>query len=91
MNIPADAVYAAAAEIERHMHGPIKLGELTRAALEAAAPHMLAEAWAAGATAAFDVSREGFNGEYAREYYADDGYPLTNPHSGQPWTIDNHD
>jgi len=42
MNIPADAVYASAAEIERHMHGPIKLGELTRAALEAAAPHMLA-------------------------------------------------
>jgi len=62
---------------------------IAREVLEAAAPHMLAEAWEAGARTGFEVSREGFNGECAFEHCADDDYPPTNPHSGKPWLIDN--
>ena len=59
-----------------------------RAVLEAATPILMAQAWAAGAPAGFNVSREGFNGEYARVNLSDPDYPPTNPHNGQPWLID---
>jgi hypothetical protein len=49
--IPEAAIEAAAAEIERRMFGPVKLGDLVRGALEAAAPHMLADAWDEGSIA----------------------------------------
>lgn len=59
-----------------------------RAALEAAAPHMLAAAWGEGAKAGFDVTREGFNGECVFMHCADDDYPPTNPYSGEKWEIE---
>jgi hypothetical protein len=58
-----------------------------RRALEAAAPHMLAGAWDEGAQAGFDSTAEGFNGECVFDHCAPDGYPPTNPYSGEKWEV----
>lgn len=76
--IPAEAVEAAArasferanpryvwADIEPHWKAAYV--ENHRAALEAAAPHMLAGAWNEGATSGWKQSGEGFNAEYPDE------------------------
>lgn len=56
-------------------------------AIRAAAPYLMADAWAEGAQAGFDSTAEGFNGECAFDHCAPDDYPPTNPYNGEKWEV----
>lgn len=68
--IPSEAVEAAAKAIELRMDGPVRLQDLARAALEAAAPHMLSHEREQTRLAHLDamVNRETKTDELAAEY-----------------------
>lgn len=76
--IPEAAVEAAEVAVKEAMHeyGPDGhddgFQEITRAALKAAAPHMMAQAWEEGASSALDA----LNSQIKREPYA----KLVNPY-----------
>jgi len=78
--IPKASVEAAAKALDEAGYGIRGQDEL-RLALEAAAPHMLAESWEQGAVAGWNQSGEGWNAEYPDESTGKCSVDLSaNPH-----------